>query len=178
MLWLKSSYYWSTHNDWRVQMQVLLPTLPPSMEWWTRMLRHLVGRNCVGWFDLAAETSGESRKPTGFILPTIGIEFTRPILPAIRKPFCDTHWVDQACLFYGHTKPNKLLFQCYISKLQSTIKRCRYNWGILASLEPNCGPTYVFTKKTSIPTLYFRAKRADEIAGELWPINLYKKPSV
>ena len=148
------------------------------MEWWIRMLRHLVGRNCVGWFNLAAETLVESMKPTGFILPTIDIEFTRCILPTIRKPFCDTHRIYQACLSYGHTEPNKLLFQWYISNLQSTIKRCRYDWDIFTFLEPNCGPIYVFTKKTPIPTLGFRAKWADELAEELWPVNLHKKPSV
>ena len=50
--------------------------------------------------------------------------------------------------------------------------------GILAFLEPNCGPIYVFTKKTSISTLCFRAKSADELVKELWPVNLHRKSSV
>ena len=76
---------------------------------WSKTERswHLLGRSSVGWFNPAAATRVESRKPTGFILPTIDIEFTRPILPAIREPFCDTHRVHQACLSYSHTKPNK-----------------------------------------------------------------------
>ena len=61
----------------------------------------------TGWFNLAAATRVESRKPTGFILPTMDIKFTRPGFSTIRKPFWDTHRVHQACLSYGHTEPNK-----------------------------------------------------------------------
>ena len=64
---------------------------------WSKTERswHLLGRSFVGWFNPATAIRVESKKPTGFILP------------AIRKPFWDTHWVHQACLSYGHIKPNK-----------------------------------------------------------------------
>ena len=52
----------------------------------------------------------EFRKPIGFILPIIDIEFIWPILPTIRKLFCNTHQVYQDCLSYGYTKPNKTAF--------------------------------------------------------------------
>ena len=104
---LKSGYRWVTYNDWRVQTQALLPTSSPGMEGWTRLLWHSVGRNCVGWFNLAAATRVESKKPTGFILLARGIEFTKPVFPAMCKTFCDTHQVYQAYFFYGYTEPNK-----------------------------------------------------------------------
>ena len=66
----------------------------------------------TGWFNPAAAIRVESKKPTGFILP------------AMRKPFCDTHRVRQTCLSYGHTESN---------------------------FELNCGPTYVFTRGPPSP---------------------------
>ena len=80
-LQLKSSYRWPTHDDWSVQTQVLLPTLPPGMEWWTRLLRHSIGRNSVRWFNLAPTRCIKSGKPTGFVFS------------AIHKLFWDIHWV-------------------------------------------------------------------------------------
>ena len=80
------------------------------------------------WFNLAAATCVESRKPTGFIFPTIDIEFVRSFRLAICKPFCNTHWVYQACLFYGYTKPNKLFFMWYTSNLQATMNKCKYQY--------------------------------------------------
>ena len=127
-LGFESSYYWPTYNDWYIQMQALLPTLLPDMEWWTRLLQYSVGRNCVGWFNLAATTRVESRKPIKFILPTINIQFTRPIFPVIRKPFCDTNWVYQAYFSYSHTKPNKLFFILYPLNLQATMNQCKYQY--------------------------------------------------
>ena len=115
---------------------------------WSRTERswHLLGRSSVGWFNLAAAIRVESKKPTGFILP------------AMRKPFCDTHRVHQACPSYGHTEPNKLFFMWYTSNLQprgNNKVRLRDT-----RLESNSGPT-------SMPLFCFRAKRADELAGEL-----------
>ena len=104
--------------NWRVQTQALLLTLPPGMKWWTRMLQHSVGRNCIGWFNLAAVTGVESRKLTRFIFPTIDIQFIRLILSAIRKPFCNTNQAHQACFSYSYTEPNKLFFMWYTSNLQ------------------------------------------------------------
>ena len=60
--------------------------------------------------------------------------------------------------------PTKLLVRWYTLNLRNIN---------INALEPaicfelNCGPNYVFTKKTSIPTLCFKAKKADELAGEL-----------
>ena len=41
--------------------------------------------------------------------------------------------------------------------------------------ERNCGPTYVFTKKNSISTLCFGAKRVDELAKKLWQDYIHRK---
>ena len=43
------------------------------------LLKHLVRRNCVGWFNLAVAIRVESKKPPGFIILARGIEFTKPI---------------------------------------------------------------------------------------------------
>ena len=50
----------------------------------------------IKWFSPIAAMYMESRKPIGFIFPVM------------RKFFCNTHWVYQAYLFYGHIKPNKI----------------------------------------------------------------------
>ena len=145
------------------------------------MLRHLVGRNYIGWFNLAAAIRVESRKPTGFIVPTIDIEFTRPILLAIRKPFCDTYRVHHACFPYGRTKPNKLFFIWYTSNLQVTMNQCKYQYkctGTGCTLWTQLRSHLRVYKRASIPAFCFKAKRADELAGELWPDKLYKEPSV
>ena len=69
------------------------------------------------WFNLAPVIQVESKKPTGFILPTIDIEFTRPIFPEIRKPFWATHQVHRAFFSYCHTKPNKTALPVIYIKL-------------------------------------------------------------
>ena len=112
----------------------------------------------------------------------MSIEFTKPVLPAIRKPFCDTHWVHQACLFYSHIKPKKTAF---LGGTHWTYKRRWINAKIHIDVfwpatyfELNCGSTYVFTKKTSISTFCFKAKKSDKLARELWPINLHREPLI
>ena len=100
----------------------------------------------------------------------------------MHKSFYDTHQIHQACLSYGHTTPKKTALpggthQTY--KRQSiSAKIYTDTLGPATCFELNCGPTYMFTKKTSIPTFSFRSKTADELARELWPVSLYKKPSV
>ena len=129
----------------------------------------MILESSIGWFNPTTTIQIESRK-TRFILPTIDIEFTRPVLPAIRKPFCDTDRVRQTCLSYGHTEPNKIALPVVHIEPTGDDVSADINTDALGPatrFEPNCGPTYVFTKKTSIPTLCFRAKRADELAGEL-----------
>ena len=120
-------------------------------------------------FNLAAAIRVESRKPIEFIVPAGGIEFTKSVPPTIHKLFFFETRIESTrpASLMATLKQTKLLFRWYISNLQSTIKRCRYNRGILISLESNCSPIYVFTKKTSIPAFCFKAQRADELAGEL-----------
>ena len=50
--------------------------------------------------------------------------------------------------------------------------------GPATRFEHNCGPTYILIKKTSISTFCFRAKRVNELAKGLWPVNAHKKPLV
>ena len=75
----------------------------------------------------------------------------------------------------------KLLFRWYTLNLQATIISANINIDALESatcFEPNRSPIYVFTKKTLIRTLCFRAKRADELTGELWLDKIYRKSSI
>ena len=70
---------------------------------YNRLLRNLVKRNFVGWFNLAAAIQVEFKKSTRFIffiidikftklvIPTMSIESTKPVLSIMRKPFCDMH---------------------------------------------------------------------------------------
>ena len=119
------------------------------------------------WFNLAA-IRVESKKPTGFILPTIDIEFTRPILPTIREPFCNTHRVHHACLSYGRTEPNKLFFMWYTSNLQATMNQCKYQYrctGTGCTLWTQLRSHLRVYKRASIPALCFRAKREPSV----WP---------
>ena len=39
----------------------------------------------IGWFNPVGTIRIESKKPIGFILSVIDIEFTKPILPVIHK---------------------------------------------------------------------------------------------
>ena len=101
----------------------------------------MLGRSFVGWFNPAAATRVKSKKSIKYILPTINIEPTRPVLLVV------------------HIKPT--------GDDKSVQKSIQMHWDRLHAFELNCGPIYVFTKKTPIPTLCFRAKRADDLAKEL-----------
>ena len=53
------------------------------------------------------------------------------------------------------------------------MKLFKYDLGIFAFLKSNFSLICVFTKKTSILTLSFRAKKVNKLDKELGPVNQY-----
>ena len=108
---------------------------------WSRTERswHSLGRSSVGWFNPAATTRIESRKPT------IDIEFTRPVLLTIHGLF----------LPVVHIKPT-VHNQTVQIRLRYTCPFGTQLWSHLHVYKEDLNPRFCFG-----------AKRANELDGEL-----------
>ena len=115
------------------------------------------------WFNPAAAIRVESRKPTGFILPTIDIEFTKPVPPAIRELFLSVTRIESVRPAFLMAIPSQT--NCSSGGIPWTYSP---RWigvdintdalGPAAHFELNCGPTYVFTRGPPSPLFALEPK--------------------
>ena len=173
MLRFESHHCWSTHNEWHVQIPVFSHNINTSFAGWFNPASDLLSSLIL---KLQYALSLKSLPSSSFLKGALNLQslfflqcanFFVTCIESVRPAF-----------FMATLSQIKPLFWWYTLNLKPTINWCKYQHsctGTGHTLWIQLRTQLHVYKEVVIPTFCFEAKRADELAGELWPDKVHKE---